>query len=289
MAGVAHHTNSMWKNIAIGIGTTVVAYLIVHFITDKKDEKRETKKKGEVVEKAWNSIKEYSQMLGEKLENVSCYFCDEMEMKRELIRELDQMNKSLQNIKEDKDQDEKMRSILDRTIQQINDKKPVVENYYDSLVLIKKNGKDTNQALLKKLQESFFSRLNHIDLNDSSEMKKLRTDLEKSYNLSLKEYTPENEIDLSLLKGKWQIGCDKSYSRYEFKGDSTFTFDIYENGALSEQHSGKWLLNERSNELKLAFEDESSLVYVITALSHRIMNLYINENGLSVGVCPVKE
>jgi uncharacterized membrane-anchored protein YhcB (DUF1043 family) len=44
MAGVPHGEN-IWKTIILGILITVAGYLIVHFITDKKDHKKEVKEK----------------------------------------------------------------------------------------------------------------------------------------------------------------------------------------------------------------------------------------------------
>src|SRR5207253_11211842 len=92
---------NVWKNIAIGVVTTVLAYFIVHLIFDKKDSQKVKREKKEKIETAWKSVNDYINNSRRKFNTIGCYSCDEMQMKKELFRELDQMNKSLENIKAD--------------------------------------------------------------------------------------------------------------------------------------------------------------------------------------------
>lgn len=66
MAGVPHGEN-IWKTIILGILITVAGYLIVHFITDKKDHKKEVKEKKEANENVWKSANDYIKSASKKI------------------------------------------------------------------------------------------------------------------------------------------------------------------------------------------------------------------------------
>ena len=71
MAGVPHGGN-MWKNIIIGVLTTVVAYVIVHFLFDKKPGKEEFKKRKAATTEAWESLMIYERTFKNAGTSMAC-------------------------------------------------------------------------------------------------------------------------------------------------------------------------------------------------------------------------
>lgn len=288
MAGVPHGGN-MWKNIAIGIGTTVVAYLIVHFITDKKDEGKELKKKKEAVEKAWHSMNEYAVTMSEKFESIGCFSCNPEEMKKEMLRELDQIEKSLGNIKDEKEQDEKLKTLLDRTINMYEAKKPVLAGYYDSMAILRRLPESGKVESIAGLQKRLFEKMEHIELRDTTELRNLINGLEKDYKIKLETTASEKTADYKLIAGKWQIGCDGDLNLYNFRSDSTFTLDTWEGGKQSGgQLTGKWDFDTETKQLFLTYDDGDSDIFTIAGISEKMMTFFSNKFNLSLGACPVR-
>ena len=275
MSGVPSGGNT-FKNIAIGVVTTVVAYLIVHFIFDKKDKNKELNEKKEKMETAWNSVNEYINTMAGKLINISCFSCDPVEMKSEMLREIDQMNSSLRNIKETGELDDKMKSIIDRTIQQFADEKPVLTTFFDSMSIVKTLPQDEQVATGSRLQLKMLEKMTHIQTRDSAEFKTYLADINKKYKTHLVAKEQKEEFDTTYLPGKWRVEC--SFYLYLYR-DHTFLFS-----KDKEEYKGQWKLDDRN--LVLSTENEGNLTYTILQLSSKIMLLHLAEAGITYGACP---
>jgi hypothetical protein len=275
MSGVPSGGNT-FKNIAIGVVTTVVAYLIVHFIFDKKDKNKELNEKKEKMETAWNSVNGYINTLAGKLINISCFSCDPAEMKSEMIREIDQMNSSLRNIKETGELDDKMKSIIDRTIQQFADEKPVLSVFFDSMSVVKTLPKEEQVATGSRLQQKMLEKMTHIQTRDSTEFKTYLADINKKYKTHLVAKEQKEEFDITYLPGKWRVEC--TFYLYLYR-DHTFLFS-----KDKEEYKGRWKLDDKN--LVLSIENEEPLIYTILQLSSKIMLLYLPQAGMTYGACP---
>lgn len=275
MSGVPSGGNT-FKNIAIGVVTTVVAYLIVHFIFDKKDKNKEVNEKKEKMETAWNSVNEYINTMAGKLINVSCFSCDPVEMKTEMVREIDQMNSSLQNIKETGELDDKMKSIIDRTIQQFADEKPVLSVFFDSMAVVKTLPKEDQVTTGSRLQQTMLVKMSHIQTRDSTEFKTYLADVNKKYKTHLVIKEQKEEFDTTYLPGKWKVEC--TFDLYLYR-DHTFLINREGN-----EYKGQWKLVDK--DLILTIENEGKLTYSILKLSSKIMLLYLAEANMTYGACP---
>jgi hypothetical protein len=274
MSGAPQGGN-VWKNIIIGVLTTVAAYLIVHFIFDKKDAKKEARKKREKIESTWNAVNEYINRSKEKFTTIGCFSCDAIEMKNELLRELDQMNKSLKNIKEEEGVDEKMKTIIDRTIQMFEDEKPVLEAFYDTLELYKDVKGQAVLPVNKRAQQTMLSKMSYIQSRDTAEFTRYLDDLNKKYKtkLVLKDFSPE--IITKELTGRWEVDC--SYIM-NIKSNHRITL---ENG--EEQYTGDWSLDD--DVFRIDFDDGSVLTYELIQLDRSFMLFFVVENDVFSGAC----
>src|SRR5687767_13161457 len=101
MAGVPAGGNTV-KNILIGIGTTVAAYAIISLLGIGKSKNSEAKIQKKANMDVWESVNDYFTYATEKFRTIACYSCDEQEMKKELVRELENNANSLKTLKENK-------------------------------------------------------------------------------------------------------------------------------------------------------------------------------------------
>jgi hypothetical protein len=273
--GGAPQGGNVWKNIIIGVLTTVLAYLIVHLIFAKKDARKEARKKREKVETAWNSVNEYINRSKEKFSSIGCFSCDAVEMKNELLRELDQMNKSLQNIKEEEGLDEKLKTIIDRTIQMFADEKPVLEAFYDTLALYQDVKGPEVLPVNRRAQQTMLKKMTHIQTRDTADFARYLADLNEKYNtkLVLKDVNPK--IDTDELAGRWEVDC--SYIIH-IRSNHTLTL---ENGDT--KYPGSWSLDDDS--FRIEFDDGSSLTYQLIQLDRSFMFFFVEETDVFSGAC----
>lgn len=275
MAGVPHGGN-LWKNIAIGIATTVAAYLIVHFITDKKYSTKKKKEKAEANKLAWESVNDYTQNMALKFESIACFSCDYTKMKNEIARELDQSCNSLRNIKDGDLIDEKMKTIIDRNISRFNSLKPLLQTYFDSAIVLK-TITDTTEKIKRAavVHEEFKNSKTRIDTVDQREIDRLLAEVNKKYNLALKEEPIELGKDLSLLPGKWNIECVVTV---EFMKNGSLTWTEEEN-----VFEGSWERNDDILTIKLDTGQE--FYYKIVELNGTFMKLESPGSKIPLGAC----
>lgn len=278
MAGVPHGEN-VWKTILIGVVITVVGYLIVHFIMDKKEHKKEIKEQREANENAWKSANDYIKSASKKFESIACFSCDYTKMKNELLRELEQDCNSLRNLKDEKLVDEKLKTVIDRTISRFNGMKPVFESYFDSIAVLK-NITDTTvrNPRLKKAYDDFNTVKNRLDTADDDEIDRLLGAINDKYELKLKTESLEPEVNYSLLPGHWKVECTFEMN---FTDDKKVTLTLE-----GETINGTWELND--NELTLNLDDGEILKYFIQVLSDKFLKIQAEGSGQpALGGCRI--
>lgn len=277
MGGVPHGGN-MWKNIIIGVLTTVMAYVIVHFIFDKKDHKKKEKEERRKIETAWTSVNEYINRSKEKFFSIGCYSCDEEIMKNEIIRELDQMNKSLQNIKDEGGIDEKMKSIIDRTMQMFEDEKPVLRIYYDSLIIAKNFPGKERTAAAGRLQKSMLDQMTHIQTKDTGDINQYLDDLNKKYKTTLVRQDQKLEVNPDKLPGLWEVECNYMM---RLKPDHTaFMESIADAG---DRTNGKWSIEDKT--LQITYDDGGSDTFLVLQINEKMLVLYNRPLDIILGAC----
>lgn len=276
MAGVPHGGN-MWKNIAIGILTTVVAYLIVNFVKDKKESKKIQKEKSEANRSAWESVNSYLLNATKKFESIACFSCDYSKMKNELIRELEENCNSLRNIKGNQYVDEKMKTIIDRTISRFNSLKPLFLNFFDSInIIISKNLPESERVTRSKnIYKEFNDSKVRIDTVDYQEIIRLLADINSKYKLSLEREEIEEKLSFSNLPGKWKIEC---LVVVEFKPDGKMTWTEGENTFV-----GTWLrIDEKLN---INLNTDQQFEFIIKKLNDSFMKLEVEDSPVLYGAC----
>lgn len=276
MAGVPSGGN-MWKNVAIGIFTTVAAYAIINFIgIGKKDTTKKIRK--EATQKAWQSVSDYINYADQKFKTIACYSCDVQEMKKEMLRELENYSAKLTNIKEDKNVDDKMLGIVDIIRQRFLDFKTPIGNFYDSIIALKQQPLDEQTFAMPRVQQYLNDEIAKIVNRDSSEFKNFLNDVNKTFKLDLMQIPLADAYDSTAIARKWKIEC-------------VFDLDLKNDGSLLWQEggndfTGKWKLENKV--LTINLDNGQELVFPVRQLNQKFM-LISNQtpNGdVDWGCCP---
>ncbi|MES1198099.1 MAG: hypothetical protein ABUL41_02370 [Chitinophagaceae bacterium] len=274
MSAVPSGGNTL-KNVIIGIGTTVAAYAIVHFLGLGKSNEEEKLQKDATVN-AFKSINDYKNYASQKFKTIACFSCDEQEMKNEMLRELDKNSISLRTLKEDKNIDEKMKSVIDRTIDQFNDLKPIYSSYFDSLTYAKQLPLDDQVTVGLRIQQTLFSKAAYIQTRDTGDVNNYLKDINKKFKTKLVFKDIEQEYDISALTGKWKVECS---FELDIKKDGTLIWTEKEN-----EFKGKWTLNGKL--LTINLDTKQEFRYNIFQISKKILIIYNEESGGYLGACP---
>jgi hypothetical protein len=265
------------KNVIIGILTTVVAYSIVFLLgLGKHDSSGDSKPKKEATMNAFKSINDYVNYAGQKFKTIACFSCNEQDMKNEMLRELEHDCGSLRNLKEDVNIDEKMKSLIDRIIDQFNDLKPVYTIFYDSLSYIKQLPDSEQIFIINRIQQNLFKQKDFIQTRDTGDVNNYLRDINKKYKtkLAFKNIEPEYEVDA--LVGKWKVGCTV---QLQFNQDGSIRWTEGEN-----VFKGKWVRD--GNELTIHLNNNQEFRYIISEISKKILFLFDSDTNIYLGACP---
>lgn len=276
MSAVASGGNTV-KNVIIGILTTVVAYSIVFLLgLGKHDSSGDTKPQKEATINAFKSINDYVNYAGQKFKTIACYSCDEQGMKNEMLRELEHDCSSLRNLKEDINIDEKMKSVIDRIIDQFNDKKPMYTTYFDSLIYAKQQPQSDQIAIALRLQQTLFKQKDFVQTRDTSDINNYIRDINKKYKIKLAFKEPEPEFDPDALVGKWKMECAADL---QFNEDGTIIWTEGEN-----VFKGKW--KREGAELTINLDTNQEFRLSISQLSKKMLVVLNQDTNLYLGFCP---
>ncbi|MBS1760989.1 MAG: lipocalin family protein [Bacteroidetes bacterium] len=275
--GEKKQKENVWKTILIGVVVSLLGFFIIQFITDKKNNSKNFKAKKEANEKAWADVNDYLQNAQKKFENIACFSCDYEKMKNELIRELDQDGNSLRNLKEESLIDQKIKTVIDRTIGRMEGLKPVFKNFFDSLsVILKDNPENPDVARTTKISQDFFSTKERLDTADNAEIDRLLSEINKEYKLNLTRIEVKPEINFNQLPGKWNVEC-KFKIEFNTDGKVSVIFD-------SETINGKW--SRTNDRLTVTLDNGENIQYYILQLNETVLRLQQNETGsFPIGAC----
>ncbi|HEX2630174.1 MAG TPA: hypothetical protein VHM26_14205 [Chitinophagaceae bacterium] len=270
---------SLWKNVLIGIGTTVAAYAIVNVLFKSKGPSASSERK-RVTSEAWQSVNKYNKLATEKFRTLACMSCDQQAMKTEMLRELSNNNKSLEGILDDKNLDDGMKTIINRTRDKFTDLRSLYETYFDSIIYINTLPKEEQLALSPGIHERMLDKRKHIERRDNDDVLKLLEDINKKYKLELAQTKEELLYEKKALINKWTFGCGLTI---EFKNDNTLQWKNTD-GELT----GTWTIddtdpNNRKLDFKLSNGDEFKTVVI--ELNACYIAIYSEADGMPFEGC----
>ena len=266
-----------WKNIIIGVFTTVAAYAIINFAgIGKKDNSKKIRK--DATEKAWQSVNDYINYANQKFKTIACFSCDWQEMKKEMMRELENYNTKLANIKEDKNVDDKMLSLVDIIKQRLVDFKKPYTDFFDSVTIAKNLTQEEQMPIMTRIQQRLSDDLSRIINRDSADYRNYLADVNKTFNTHLEQIPLKETYDSSAIVGKWKIEC-------------VFDIECKKDGKLMWTESGTefpgvWNLKNRL--LTINLDNGQVFKYRIEQLSSKFMMIRDDqsESLFSYGACP---
>jgi hypothetical protein len=226
---------SLWKNVLIGIGTTVAAYAIVNVLFKSKGPSAASERK-RVTGEAWQSVNKYNKLATEKFRTLACMSCDQQAMKAEMLRELANNNKSLEGILDDKNLDDGMKTIINRTRDKFTDLRTLYDSYFDSIIYINTLPKEEQLTLSPGIHDRMLDKRRHIERRDDDDISKLLEDINKKYKLELAPAKEEVVYDKKALANKWTFGCGLTI---EFKADNTLQWI-----SKDENLTGTWVIDD---------------------------------------------
>jgi len=268
---------STWKNIIIGVFTTVAAYAIINFAgIGKKDNSKKIRK--DATEKAWQSVNDYINYGNQKFKTIACFSCDWQEMKKEMMRELDNYSAKLGNIKEDKNVDDKMLSLVDIIRQRFVDLKTPYSNFFDSITIAKSLTVEEQAPIMARLQQRLSDDLSRIVNRDSADYKNYLTDVNKTFNTHLEQIPLKETYDSTAIVRKWKIEC-------------VFDIECKKDGKLMWTESGTefpGVWNLKNKLLTINLDNGQVFKYRVEQLSSKFMLIRDeqSESLFSYGACP---
>lgn len=278
MSGVPAGGN-MWKNIIIGVLTTVVAYVIVHFIFDKKGGKEELARKKEATLNAWKSIQDYKQMTYEKILAIACYSQDPMTMKKQLLQELEDIKSGMENVKREPNVDNKMLTLIDYGKRSTDELKASVDWYYDSLSRLMRDTAFASEADISARYQSVTKRYNdeliYNKTHDTAKVNMIISDLSQRYKAEFKEIEIV-KFKPGALTRSWLI-----------EGRTLVRFDTDLNVTLVKEgrtYRGTWALS--GDELQVALNNGETYTWTIQQLNEKIFTFKDSSSGIILGACP---
>jgi hypothetical protein len=252
MAGVATG-GSMWKNILIGILTTVVAYSIVNLIKDRKEKKKEKEKiKTETIQ-AWNSLIRFEQ---QSTANYLAALCieDPLTQLESLIYEKDQLSKNYAIIADKSGIDDDLISFATRAVGNADEIKKLLEKYQDEFKKV--NPADPKSPTTYAAIDSIYAeRITMARERDMESLTKMLANLNKKYGNEF--LVPADEaISTDGLTGKWkESGVDKFL---EIEADNTLTMTV--DGTT---FKGKWELAGKKLNITFDGENDINTIHII--------------------------
>lgn len=274
MAGVASG-GSMWKNILIGILTTVVAYSIVNYIKDKKEKKKEKEKiKTETVE-AWKSLIKYEE---QSTENYYAAFCNEdfTTQLESMIYEKEQLAKNYELIGDRPGIDEDLASFASRLVGNTHQVKKILEDYLNELKKINPSAPEAQRAY-NNIDSIYVVKLDLAKERDTASFNGTLRSLINKHGSDFIKPEPEKMPNPGIITGRWKESGEEKV--FKFNDDKTFTATVAGN-----DYTGKWSLNDKIITLK--FDDGSgSSKLTILRFNNRYIRFTMDDNPLERQIC----
>jgi hypothetical protein len=201
-------------------------------------------------------------------------------MKNEMLRELENYSSKLSNIKEDKNVDDKMLSLVDIIRQRFIDFKNPYTIFFDSITLVKKLSQEEQTPILIRLQQTLSDKISKIINKDSADYKHFMSDVNQTFKSHLEYIPAKEEFDTTALVRKWRVEC-------------AWEIDLKKDGKVIWTESGtdfpgSWELKKRT--LIFHLDNGQVLKYPVYYLSSKFMmisNEMEDGNTFNLGCCPI--
>jgi hypothetical protein len=278
MGGVPTGGNPV-KNIIIGVLTTVIAYVIVHFLFDKKGDNQKKKTKTATIE-AWKSLVKFEEM-GD--DNFFLAYCNEdpVAMLETMAYEKDQQAKNYETIRSKPDIDEDMASFIARTTGFATETKKIFAGFAMEIQQSKEDVTSTEEVKAKRLktkEDQYSEKMIAMEKRESDAMTAIMKTLVEKYGNEF-VYVRDSTFTEEELIGKWkETGIDKTF---ELNPDYTLAMV-----ADNVSYPGKWKLTK--NILTITFSDGSLALHIIR-FHDRYFRFKVNDEELERQCCKVIE
>jgi hypothetical protein len=237
-----------FKNILIGVVTTVVAYVIVHFLFDSKSS--EKKKKATI--DGWELLTRYEE--SSSLNYYSAY-CDNTDLGEQLeavIYEKEQLAKNYEIIKNKPEIDEDLASFASRAIGLTIENKKILESYLAELRATRTDLSEKavqNDSVVGVISTRYSEKIERARKRDEESLQTTMKvlldrygDVFKLPNTEGQEYAEDDFV------GAWkEASIDK---HFKIKADNTFVMT-----ADGNDYPGKWTYINKT--IEMVFDDGS--------------------------------
>ncbi len=236
---------STWKNVIIGVLTTVSAYVIVHFLFINKDK---NKAKAATLE-AWESLIRYEELFTENYYGAFCIE-DKEEQLEALIYEKDQLIKNYILLSEKDNIDNDLASFSTRAAGNASAEKKMLERYLADYKQVNPYEPFADKEL-DRIDSLYASKMEAIRTRDSSSFNTIFRNLTKKYGNKFKGASPARAFTQSDLAGVWkETGIAKTFN---LKEDGRFSMSME-----GKDYPGDWKLTDKK--ATLTFDDGSGSI-----------------------------
>lgn len=260
---------NVFKNILVGVITTVLGATVIYFLGFHDSGKEEKKKKKEATATAWNSLLQYEKMFQQTANKMICVGESE-DAAKEVTDEMELVIHDMENIKKEEAVDNRMQTLVDRRMESYRKRKTYITEFYNEVLALASRNLQEEEANKQAvaIQKKLGDRVAALEEKDGSYVKEIKATLEKEYDLTLK--IPEFNFDIKKesLVGKWRMNKATDLTM-DASGSFSWTLD-------KETATGTWTLNE--DKLSFNFSD-GKLTYTIKSIDQMVLRLINSEDG----------
>jgi hypothetical protein len=267
MAGVPHGGN-MWKNIAIGIFTTVAAYLIVNLITKNKGTKQEFKKKKEATIGVWQSLLKSNRYYYEDFYSAVCSATDK-EAQATMAAAIDKQISDYELLQKQADLDNDMGLFINRFLTRLKDLKRHMTEYFEATEKNELNPTLTaeeKQILTQKTDSIYLPRIQQLNNQDTSSINNLMRGMVEKYGDNFPQVTLFPALTEEALIGEW---LESEIRLVHFKKNNELEYTEKDSTYL-----GKWSLQD--NKIKVNWNGNTDTYHAVLA-TQRFIRFRLND------------
>lgn len=179
--------NSLFKNIAIGVLTPVLAATIIYFLGfNRSDDKADFKKKKAATEKAWMAYVQNKGIFSTVLKQLGSS-SDIEAVRAGINHEIDVTVESMADIKKEPGADQRVYSSIDITTGQMKELKLLLNKYLDDLTDFAANNptEEQGQAFVLQLGEKLKQQMLQVKQRDLLRLNTYYQGLNKDYETTL--------------------------------------------------------------------------------------------------------
>ncbi len=279
-ASPVSNTSNTFKNIIIGIVTTVAASAIVYwlgFAGNKSDEKAKQK---EATYKALATLDKYKLMYFATVDDLECRRItssgngirqSDGDM---MINQLTNTIATLTDVKNEPDIDIDMKALLQRRITYYTSIKSEYSKMLERLAALAPGPQQ--QAELNTIHNEFQNALAELSLTEQQPIFDLYSSIEKKYGQEITGTKRQLEINARNLEGLWKIGGSSS-------------IDLQKDGAVTSKvendlFKGSWSLTNDST-VQLHFTEGGDNDLIIKQITKKTLYYIISGDSVYVQAC----